>query len=289
MPTVSIIMPVYNRDKIILESLNHLTKQNYRPLEVIIIDDGSNDNTLDTINSYIKKNFDEKINFILYSNKQNQGACFCRNIGIIKSSGKYIQFLDSDDFLHPEKINSQVKVLESEKNQIAISDYVYLKNGKVIRTCKNDGNLFKKISFGWSIFTASPLFRSSLIKNKIQWNEKLSMLQDKDFIFKAIMLSGEYKYVPGYTSNYIQHKFKQISDSYSSIKTSQFITMFISRSSFLFSNIFKMKINCILYTLTGIIEIFVQYALYSLKKSIKFIFGNRFFHIVKKFHNSRNE
>lgn len=288
MPTVSVIIPVYNRDKIISETLELLKKQNYRPLEIIIIDDASTDNTIELINLFIKKNLDKKLNIIFHSNKNNLGACYCRNYGIFLSTGKYIQFLDSDDSLSSEKISTQVKILEDKNKQIAISDYVYVRNGEIIKKCKNNGNLFKKISYGWSIFTAAPLFRSSLIKNQIKWNEKLLMLQDKDFIFRAIMLSGEYDYVPGYTSYYNQHSFIQISDSYS-IKTPQFFTMLNSRIFFLFSNIFKMRIFCIFYTLIGIIEIFFQLIIHHLKKSIKIFLGEKFFKKLKKFYNSKNE
>lgn len=280
MSIVSVIIPVFNREKFIADILTLLKKQNYRPLEVIIVDDASSDNTVSEINSFIKNNTDKQFNLLLYKNKNNRGACYCRNYGIYHSNGKYIQFLDSDDFLDNDKINKQVKSLENNNSKLAISDYKYVKNNKVIKECKNNGNLFKKISLGWSIYTSSPLIDSSLIKKKLNWNEKIHFLQDKDFLFKVLMLSGEYIYVPGYTSYYVQHSEKQISDLYL-VKKPQFFTIIYSRISFLISNIFKMKIKCIFYTCVGVFETIVQLIIYYIKKIIKIFFGEIFFNKVK--------
>ena len=281
---VSVIIPVFNRDKFIVDTLMTLKEQNYRPLEVILIDDASTDKTVNTIQTFIQNNSKKEFNISLYLNKTNKGACFCRNYGIHNSSGKYIQFLDSDDLLHVDKIDIQVKSLENNNSDVAISDYQYLKNKKMIKKCRNNGNLLKRMAFGWSIFTASPLIRSCLIKNKIIWNEKLLFLQDKDFLFKVMMLSGHYSYIPFFSSYYLQHSSNQISDLYS-IKKPQFFRMIISRFSFLFFNFFTMKFKCIIYTILGILEIFFQFILYHVKKGIKILFGEINFNKIKKYLN----
>jgi len=279
---VSVIIPVFNRDKFIVDTLINLKEQNYRPLEVILIDDASTDKTVNKIQKFIENNSEKEFNIFLYSNKTNKGACFCRNHGLHNSTGKYIQFLDSDDLLHVDKIDIQVKSLENNNLTLAISDYQYLENKKVIKRCKNNGNLFKRTALGWSMFTASPLIRSCLIKNKIIWNEQLLFLQDKDFLFKVLMLSGHYSYIPNFSSYYVQHSSNQISDLYS-IKRPQFFRMIISRFSFLFSNFLRMKFKCIVYTILGILEIFFQFALYYIKKNIKIFFGEKFFYKIKKY------
>ena len=282
MQIVSVIIPVFNRDKFIINTLNTLKEQNYRPIEVILIDDASTDNTVNEIKTFIKNNSEKEFNIFLYLNKSNKGACFCRNYGLHNSNGEYIQFLDSDDLLHVDKIDIQVKALEKNNSNVVISDYQYLKNNKVIKKCRNNGNLFKRMALGWSMFTASPLIRSCLIKNKITWNEKLLFLQDKDFLFKVLMLSGHYSYIPNFSSYYIQHGSNQISDLYS-IKRPQFFRMIISRFSFLFSNFLTMKFKCIVYTILGILEIFFQFVLYYIKKSIKTFFGEKIFNKIKKY------
>ena len=284
MPIISIIIPVFNREKIIINTLNNLKKQSYRPLEIIIIDDASKDKTQEKILSFMESNTDTKFNIILLSNKFNKGACFCRNYGIDNVSGKYIQFLDSDDCLDSEKIRLQVNALENSNSSLVISDYQYLKDDKIIKTCKNNGNLFKKVSLGWSIYTSSPLISTNLIKNKIKWNEKILFLQDKDFLFKVLMSSGSYIYIPGFTSNYIQHGENQISDLYLT-KKPQFLIMILSRLEFLLSNFFKLKFKCIFYSILGILEIFFRSFLFYIKKNLKILLGEKNFHKLKKFVN----
>ena len=97
---VSVIIPVFNRDKFIVDTLMNLKEQNYRPLEIILIDDASTDKTVNKIEKFIENNSEKEFKIFLYSNKTNKGACFCRNHGLHNSTGKYIQFLDSDDLLH---------------------------------------------------------------------------------------------------------------------------------------------------------------------------------------------
>ena len=284
MPIISIIIPVFNRDRIIINTLNNLKKQSYRPLEIIIINDASTDKTKEKILSFMEINKDKQFNIILLSNKFNKGACFSRNYGMSNASGKYIQFLDSDDYLDTEKIQLQVNALENSNSSLAISDYQYLKDEKIIKACKNNGNLFKKVSLGWSIYTSSPLISTNLIKNKIKWNEKILFLQDKDFLFKVLMLSGNYIYIPGFISNYIQHDENQISDLYL-IKKPQFLIMIVSRAEFLLSNFFKLKLKCILYSILGILEIFYRSIFFYIKKSFKILLGEKNFHKLKKFVN----
>ena len=280
MSLVSIIMPVFNREKIITKTIESLKKQNYRPLELVVVDDASTDNTVKKINNIIKNNFDKRFKIILHENKKNRGACFCRNHAIINANGKYMQFLDSDDQLHIDKIKNQVAILEKSNLNLAISDYEYRRNDKVLKKCLNNGNLFKKISLGWSIFTSSPLIKSNLIKKRLNWNEKILFLQDKDFLFKLLMLSGGYIYLPGYTSYYIQHSDNQISDLYP-FKKPQFFILIVSRVSFLFKNLFKIKFKCIFYTCLGIVQIFFESIFYYMKKVIKIIFREKIYNKIK--------
>lgn len=280
MHTVSVIVPVFNRENIISKTLENLKKQNYRPLEVILVDDASTDDTIEKIYSFINNNFDNKFNIRLYLNKKNKGACYCRNFGIGKSTGKYLQFLDSDDQLHSNKIRDQVNLLEYKNSNLVLSDYEYRKDNEILKKCLNNGNLFKKVSLGWSIYTSSPLIKFNLIKDKLYWNEKLIFLQDKDFLFKLLMLSGNYIYLPGFTSYYMQHSDNQISDLYL-FKKPQFFILILSRASFLFKNLFKLKFKCILYTCLGIVQIIFESIFYYMKKIIKILFREKIYSKIK--------
>jgi len=107
MPKVSVIVPTYNRAKFIERALDSVLNQTFLDFEIIVIDDGSIDNTKEVLYQY-----NDKIKYI-YQN--NSGISAARNRGINESLGEYIAFLDSDDFWAPEKLNEQVKVLDSNK------------------------------------------------------------------------------------------------------------------------------------------------------------------------------
>jgi glycosyltransferase involved in cell wall biosynthesis len=102
-PTVSIIIPCYNKRAYVAAALESALAQT-QPCEVIVVDDGSTDGSLDEI-----KRFDERIRWVT---GPNRGGCAARNTGVKMSSGKYLQFLDADDILPPDKIACQIAALQ---------------------------------------------------------------------------------------------------------------------------------------------------------------------------------
>jgi len=90
MPTVSIIIPTYNRTNMVKEAIQSVLEQTYTDYEIIVVDDGSTDNTRETVTALSDK--------IIYIYQQNQGRSYARNHGISLAKGDYIAFLDSDDF-----------------------------------------------------------------------------------------------------------------------------------------------------------------------------------------------
>lgn len=101
-PLVSVIIPTYNRGRLILDSVNSVLNQTYKNIELIVVDDCSTDDTKEVIES-IK---DSHIKYIKL--EKNSGACIARNRGIEKSTGEFIAFNDSDDLWIPEKICRQL-------------------------------------------------------------------------------------------------------------------------------------------------------------------------------------
>ncbi len=104
-PLVTVIIPTYNRSKVLLRALDTALNQTYRNLEVIVVDDGSTDDTRAALAPYGNR--------IRYIHQQNQGASAARNYGISEAHGKYIAFLDSDDEWLPTKLEKQVALLET--------------------------------------------------------------------------------------------------------------------------------------------------------------------------------
>ena len=106
MPKVSVIIPTYNRAGYIIETVDSVRNQSFQDYEIIIIDDGSKDNTRETLSDYIEENT------IRYFFQENRGESAARNRGISEADGEYIAFLDSDDLFLPPKLEKQVAYLD---------------------------------------------------------------------------------------------------------------------------------------------------------------------------------
>lgn len=112
-PLVSVIIPTYNRGRLILDSINSVLNQTYKNIELIVVDDCSTDDTEETVKSID----DSRIKYIKL--EKNSGACVARNKGIEISRGEFIAFNDSDDLWLPEKINSQLDFLYENNAEIS--------------------------------------------------------------------------------------------------------------------------------------------------------------------------
>lgn len=134
-PLVSVIVPVYNSAKYLERCLASITNQSYKKIEIICINDGSTDNSLALLNEIAKS--DARIAII---SQQNAGLSAARNKGISVSTGEYLSFIDSDDYVAPDYIEYLLKLLERHKfkSPLAICSLmdVYTKTGKK----KNTGN-----------------------------------------------------------------------------------------------------------------------------------------------------
>jgi glycosyltransferase involved in cell wall biosynthesis len=116
-PLVSIVIPVYNGERYIKESIDSCLNQTYRNIEIIVVDDKSVDSTLE-----ILKGYGDRIT-VLPIEKQN-GLGNVINVGIKKSKGKYIARMDADDIMYPTRIEKQVQYLESNPNCVAVGGQI---------------------------------------------------------------------------------------------------------------------------------------------------------------------
>jgi glycosyltransferase involved in cell wall biosynthesis len=103
-PLVSIIIPTYNRSSVIRETLDSVFAQTYNNWECIIVDDGSTDNTSNVVLTYVAK--DKRFHYYKRPDTHNEGGNGARNYGLEISKGVYVQFLDSDDLLAKNKLES---------------------------------------------------------------------------------------------------------------------------------------------------------------------------------------
>jgi len=173
LPLVSIVIPCFNSEQYISKCIESTLSQDYMNIEVIVIDDGSTDKSLEIINSFTG---------ITVLTQQNSGACVARNLGLSTSRGKYVKFLDSDDFLEPNCISKQVQFCESlNPNQVG---YGYKKishdnsmsiDKVVLKPHKQFAQLISS-----NIVTTLPLHRRSVLIKINGFDERLKFRQEWD-------------------------------------------------------------------------------------------------------------
>ena len=182
---ISIIIPVYNTKEYLPECLDSILTQGFEDYEVIIVDDGSTDGSLDVIKKYC-----DKYNNVKLMEQRNSGASSARNNGLLNSSGEYVLFVDSDDFLHKNSLSNLYTSAHSNNADIVISQRdIYKKNkhfkcldvislfcSDVNVTNVRDQPLIRKI-----IAIHGKLFRKSfLLESSLTFPEGMS---SEDFIF----------------------------------------------------------------------------------------------------------
>ena len=187
---VSVIIPCFNGEKWLKEAINSCLNQTYPKIEIIVIDDGSTDNSLEIIKSYGEK--------VIYESGENRGGNHARNRGFALSSGEYIQYLDADDYILPEKIERQVRFLEETGADVVYGDWkrqYHLPDGKIfmgeINVCGPHKDFLEFVLKGkdpW-LTTIVPLFKRDAVVRSGGWDENLKAVQDRDF-YISVAISG---------------------------------------------------------------------------------------------------
>lgn len=196
----SIIIPAYNRSDVLPDALNSIKAQTYRPIEIVLVDDGSSDETKEVVEQWASFNQkDEQLN-LRYYYQANAGPSSARNRGIKEMNGRYIQFLDSDDLIHPARLSKLVEAFETENADLVITGHEEFDH--------HTNEVLKKEHIDTS---SSPLelalegkllvhplicaFRSSLVRRSDPWYEQ-PRNEDKLFIEKAMCLSSKSIAIP---------------------------------------------------------------------------------------------
>ena len=153
-PVLSVIIPVYNVSKYLEDNVESLINQTLQNIEFIFVNDGSTDNSLDILKKYSNINSNIKI-----INQKNSGISVARNNGLKASSGKYICFLDSDDYVEKNYYEKLVNVMESTGADIAVSDLIFFwgENDNRNYIMRGINEKYKHISINRSALL-SPLF-----------------------------------------------------------------------------------------------------------------------------------
>ena len=188
---ISVIIPTYNRAHLIGETIESVQSQTFENWECIIIDDGSTDDTASIVASYIKN--DTRIKYYKKPLHLPKGPSAARNYGFTKSKGMYINWFDSDDIMHPEKLETDLKYLNSGNFDFTISQSAFFKeNGapkkqfwnKVLWS-EDPINDFITKKIGWGV--NSPLWvRKKLEAKKLVFDDALITADDFKFHVQAM-------------------------------------------------------------------------------------------------------
>ena len=166
-PIISIIVPVYNAQNYIKKCLDSILNQDFENFEIIIINDDSYDNTLDILKIYAK---DRRI--VLINNEENLGAGESRNKGILFARGKYIGFVDNDDWIEPDYFSSMVKKMEEENSDICVSLKIENHKGRFSKThLLNPDNLKKTVFVQRTAPWAKVIRKEFILKNNIKFDK----------------------------------------------------------------------------------------------------------------------
>lgn len=163
---ITVLLPVYNGEKYIVESINSILGQSFAQFELLIIDDGSQDKSAEIINSYS----DQRIRFL--QNTKNIGLINTLNRGIDSARGKYIARMDADDICHPERLFMQVKVLEEQPEIDLVASIINLIDAagqikgawRADRECLNFKELLQCLPFENCIAHPSVMIRADVLK-----------------------------------------------------------------------------------------------------------------------------
>lgn len=216
-PVVSILIPAYNAEKWIADTIKSALSQTWPKKEIVIVDDGSTDNTLQ-----IARQFES--NLVKVVTQENRGASSARNRALSLAQGDYIQYLDADDLLAPDKISQQLKYADNGKNsRILFSSawcgfYYRHQKARFIpnplwRDLTQVEWITTKFNENTFMIIQSWLISRELVELAGPWNESLTLDDDGEYICRVVATSEKIKFVPEAKSYYRQWNIGSLSRS----------------------------------------------------------------------------
>ncbi len=199
-PLVSIVVPVYNVEKYLKKCIESLIEQTYRNIEILLIDDGSTDNS-----GKICDNYAEQYSFIYAFHKKNSGLGLTRNYGLERIKGEYVTFVDSDDYLGSNAIKKLVAGLNDKNVDTVIGGYSKVKdNGEILYTREYKESIFRHESIYKKLFVSMlgsmpnkhdsfrPSVWNALYSSEVIKKNSISFVSERDLISEDIVWDSEY-------------------------------------------------------------------------------------------------
>lgn len=305
---VSVIIPVYNVSNYIEKCIQSVVHQTYKNIEIIIIDDGTPDDSIEKIRNYIKS--DNRIKFFA---KQNGGLSDARNFGMSKASGKYIYFLDSDDYIAKDTLETLVKSAEHHHAEIVQMNFINVlyKNSEYIVKNQNkpSKNIGKVTQTGIDFFINAikkgsyrPMVWQYLYKKKVIDENDIKFVQGRihedelwtPTIFqytKSVIEVDYYGYYYVQRSDSITNSLKsykrfedlqshimEIERNYRNVKGAKFILDYLAR---MYMGLYKLYPGTNLEFKSKFNYDFVKDNSYLFKTKLKYILHRYFFKLYK--------
>jgi glycosyltransferase involved in cell wall biosynthesis len=198
-PLVSIVISAYNAEKYLATTLDSVLKQSWKDLEIIVVNDGSSDNTASIAFDYTSKG-------VKLISQENKGQDAALNKGFLNSNGKYIKFMDSDDLINPEMISNQVEVLNGSDEFVAYGEWARFYNDQpeLADFTKLDYwrdmvalDFLTSRSEGVMLQCGIMLVPRVLIERAGLWDEKLILFNDTEFFNRVLLQSKGVRFTAG--------------------------------------------------------------------------------------------
>lgn len=204
MAKVSVIIPAYNGDRYLAEAIDSVLAQTYSDYEIIVVDDGSTDNTRHIVEQYGST--------VLYLSQNNQGVAASRNLGLAAARGEYIAFLDQDDIFLPHKLSSQVALLKQNCDLGMVNSgwQIVDELGNVkaaVQPWQQIPHLDCANLLIWKpVFLGAMLFRRSWLERSKGFDTALEQTPDVDLVMRLAMMNCSAAWTEQTTVKYRQHE-----------------------------------------------------------------------------------
>jgi glycosyltransferase involved in cell wall biosynthesis len=196
-PRVSVVIPTYNRGDLIGETIRSLQEQDFEDFEVIIVDDGSTDNTKMLCEDVVSA--DPRFAYVA-EDKKNRGPCYCRNKGYQLAQGEYLIFLDSDDVLLPNALRNRVKLMDASEERdfiVFIGEFFQRTPGDMKMLWNIPTSIDPLLRFigddvPWQ--TTGPIWRKTSFKKTGLWDENIIGCDDQELHTRTLSLGLSYEF-----------------------------------------------------------------------------------------------
>jgi|YNPNPStandDraft_1061719.scaffolds.fasta_scaffold02918_6 glycosyltransferase involved in cell wall biosynthesis len=197
---VSVLVPCYNAGRWVGETLDSVLAQTYRPLEIIVVDDGSTDDSAAVLERYAKQG-------VTVIRQENRGQTAALNRALELARGDFVQYLDADDLLHPAKVELQVARLQNRTRAVAMAEWARFRTTPqeaqfVPDRCWQDLDPVSWLVEAWEagggmLFPAMWLLPRPVVEQAGPWNEHLTLNNDAEYFTRALLAAEEVLFTAG--------------------------------------------------------------------------------------------